>query len=168
MQTLSLTPDIARKIIPAHPSHLTSQELGAVLEAGDLLDSYISLARTEATRRIKAGEPVNGWELVPTSGKRSIPDTVLAARQLAPLLEPHQILDCAHLSLGKVEAAIKDAEGCSEKEAREIMTDYLKSNIVKGAGGEKLQQAPKQAVELHPIMQAALAPFAPKPEEHHE
>jgi hypothetical protein len=143
MQTLSLTPEVARKIIPAHPAHLTSCELGAVLEAGDLLDSYIALARTEATRRINAGQIVDGWEVVPTSGKRSIPDPVLAARQLAPLLEPHQILDCAQLSLGKVEEAIKQAEGCSEKEAREIMTDYLKGNIVKGAGGEKLQQAPK-------------------------
>ena len=168
MHPLSLTPEVARKIIPAHPSHLTSEELGAVLEAGDLLDSYISLARTEATRRINAGEAVDGWELVPTSGKRSIPDTVLAARQLAPLLEPHQILDCATLSLGKVEEAIKDAEGCSEKEARDIMSDYLKGNVVKGAGGEKLQPAPKQAVQLHPIMQAVLAPFAPKPEVGHE
>jgi hypothetical protein len=168
MQTLSLTPDVARKIIPAHPSHLTSEELGAVLEASDLLDSYIALARTEATRRINAGEPIQGWELVSTRGKRSIPDPVLAARQLAPLLEPHQILDCATLSLGKVESAIKEAEGCSEKEAREIMADYLKGNIVKGAGGEKLQQAPKQAVELHPIKQAVLAPFAPKPEVGHE
>src|SRR5690348_11796395 len=108
MQTLSLTPDVARKIIPAHPSHLTAQELAAVLEAGDLLDSYIALARIEATRRINVGEPVHGWELVPTSGKRSIPDPVLAARQLAPLLEPHQILDCATLSLGKIETAIKE------------------------------------------------------------
>lgn len=164
METLSLTPDVARKIIPAHPSQLTTQELAVVLEAGELLDSYVSLARAEATRRINGGESVDGWELIPTSGKRCIPDTVLAARQLAPLLEPHQILDCATLSLGKIEAAIQDAEGCSEKEAREIITDYLKGNILKGAGGEKLQPAPKQAVQLHPIMQAALAPFAPKPE----
>ena len=168
MQSLSLTPDAARKIIPAHPSHLTGPELSAVLEAGELLDSYLSLARAEATRRLNAGEAVEGWELVPTSGKRSIPDIVLAARQLAPLLEPHQILDCATLSLGKVEEAIKQAEGCSEKEAREIMADYLKGNIVKGAGGEKLQQAPKQAVQLHPVMQAALAPFAPKSEVSHD
>lgn len=151
-----LTPGTARNIIPsAHPSALSGADLSAVLEAGELFTAYIDLARTEAERRLKAGQPVDGWEMVKTDGRHAIPDTVLAARQLAPLLEPDDIQRCSKLALGKVITAIQDAEGCTEDQAREIAADYLKGNIVKGAGGEKLERAPK-TVELHPSVRAAL------------
>ena len=39
------------------------------------------------------------------------------------------------------------------------MADYLKANIVKGAGGQKLQPAPKQ-IELHPSARAARKAYA--------
>jgi hypothetical protein len=87
---------------------------------------------------------VDGWELVATPGRRSIPDTVLAARQLAPLLEPHDILACTTLRLGDITQAIQDQEGVSEAEAKNILAEYLKGNLLKGAGGKKLQLAPKE------------------------
>jgi hypothetical protein len=156
MNALTLTPEVARKILPAmHPAQLTGAELSAALDAGDILAAYIDLARAEAEKRLKEGQPVDGWEMATTSGRHAIPDTILAARQLAPILEPDQILGCAKLALGKVITAIQDAEGVSEKEAKEIAAEYLKVNLIKGAGGEKLKRTPK-TVELHPSVRAVL------------
>lgn len=140
---LALDLATSRSLIGRHPSTLTSVELGGVLDAATLLDSYIALAREEAEKRMKAGQAVEGWELVPTSGKRSIMDTALAERQLAPLLKREKIMECATLGLGAVQEAIAEAEGVSAKEAKEIMADYLKGNIVKSPGGQKLQAKPK-------------------------
>ena len=150
MNTLSL--DIlntSRQIAARLPSDLTGDELSAVLKAAEIFDAYFALARTEAEKRIESGKPVDGWELIITAGRRSIPDTVLAARQLAPLLEPHDILACATLRLGDITQSIQDQEGVSEAEAKNILTEYLKGNLLKGAGSQKLQLAPKE-IHLNP------------------
>jgi hypothetical protein len=142
----NLIPDIvqtSRQFAARLPSNLTADELSAVLNAADILDGYFALARSEAEKRIETGKPVPEWEIVATPGRRSIPDTVLAARQLAPLLEPHDILACATLRLGDITQAVQDQEGVTEEQAKEILADYLKGNLLKGAGGQKLQRAPK-------------------------
>jgi hypothetical protein len=160
MQTL--TPDIlhtSRQLAARLPSNLTGEELSAVLQAAEIFDAYFNLARAEAEKRIAAGKPVDGWEIVATPGRRSIPDTILAARQLAPLLEPHDILACATLRLGDITQAIQDQEGVTEDQAKDILADYLKGNLIKGAGGQKLQLAPR-IIELHPIARAALKEYA--------
>lgn len=140
---LSLDLNTGRQLIGRHPSTLSAVELGGVLDAATLLDSYISLAREEAEKRLADGGDVEGWEIVPTSGKRSIPDAAMAARQLAPLLKHEQIMECATIALGKLQDAIAEAEEVSAKEAKAIMADYLKGNIVKSPGGQKLQPKPK-------------------------
>lgn len=143
MSNLALDLQTSRQLAARHPSALTPAELGAVLDAAAVLDSYIALAREEAEKRIKAMQPVDGWELVATPGKRSIIDTAKAARQLAPLLKAEKILECATLGLGKVQEAIAEAEQVPPAKAKEIMADYLKGNILKSGGGQKLQPKPK-------------------------
>jgi len=145
MQNLDII-QTSRQLAARLPVDLDGEELTAVLQAAEIFDAYFALARTEAEKRIESGKPLEGWELVATPGKRSIPDTVLAARQLAPLLEPHEILACATLRLGDLTQAIQDQEGITEAEAKNILTDYLKGNLLKGAGGQKLQRAPKEIV----------------------
>lgn len=140
---LALTVETSRQLIGRHPSALSSQELGAVLDAALLLDSYIAQAREEAEKRLVKNEDVEGWERVPTSGKRYIPDTDKAIRQLSPLLKKEQIHACASLALGKLQEAIAEAEKVSSKQAKEIMGDYLKGNLLKSPGGHKLQPKAK-------------------------
>lgn len=148
----------ARQLSALHPATLDGEALGALLSAAEVLEAHFTLARTEAMRRLNAGQRVEGWEIVPTEGRRSVPDTILAARQMAPLLEPHEFLACCKPSIGKLIDAVQAAEDVSEKEAKEIVADYLKGNIVKGAGGEELRPAPK-TIELHPSASSALKAY---------
>lgn len=141
---LALDLHTSKQLVGNHPATLTPAQLGAVLDAATVLDSYIALAREEAEKRIASGKDVEGWELVATPGRRSIVDPVRAARQLAPLLEIKKIMECATLGLGKIQEAIAEAEKVTPAKAKEIMADYLKSNIVKSAGGQVLQAKPKQ------------------------
>jgi hypothetical protein len=146
MSTLALDLKTSKQLAAKHPAELSAVELGAVLEASAVLESYITQAREEAEKRLGAGQPVEGWELAVTPGRRSIIDTAKAARQLGPLLKPDQILECATLSLGKVQEAIAEAEQVSPAKAKEIMSDYLKGTIIKSANGTKLQPQPKTVV----------------------
>jgi hypothetical protein len=147
---MNLLPDVvttSRAIASRLPSNLTSDELAAVLDAGEILESYLAQARVEAERRIENSEGVPGWELVPGRGRSSVVDTAAAFRALAPLLTERAFLDCCSATLGKLTDAVRTAEGVTEDEAKDILGEYLKGNIMKSAGTPKLARAPKQ-VEL--------------------
>lgn len=153
--TQELIPDITRtsqQLAARLPSNLTDTQLAEVLNAGLVFDSYLAQARAEAEKRIKAGTPIDGWEIVPTEGKRAIVDPVKAYNRMQPLLEPHIILSCARFSIGALTLAVKNEEGISEAKAKDIIAEYLNGNIVKGPGGEKLQLAPKRIEVPRPPM----------------
>ena len=137
----------SRAIASRVPSELNGEELAAVLDAGEILQSYLKQARAEAERRIETSEPVPGWELIPGRGRSSVVDTAAAFRALAPLLTERAFLDCCSVALGKLVDAIRVAEGVSEDEAKDILGEYLKGNIMKSAGTPTLSRAPRQ-IEL--------------------
>ena len=147
---MNLLPEIvtkSREIASRLPSDLTSEELAAVLDAGEILESYLTQARAEAERRIENSDGVPGWELVPGRGRSSIVDTAAAFRALAPLLTERAFLDCCNAALGKLTDAVRLAEGVTEDEAKDILGEYLKGNIIKSAGTPSLARAPKH-IEL--------------------
>jgi hypothetical protein len=139
------------------PSHLTGDELAAVLEAGEILESFLSQARAEAERRIENSDGVPGWELAPGRGRTAIVDAAAAFRTLAPLLTERAFLDCCTVALGKLIEAVRDAEGVSEDEAKDILADYLKSNLIKSGGTPTLKRMPKiiELPQLPPTTEAA-------------
>src|ERR1051325_4644841 len=116
----------SRTIAGRPPSQLTGDELSALLDAADILESYISQARAEAERRIENSDGVSGWELAPGRARTSIVDTAAAFRSLAPLLTERAFLDCCSAALGKLTDAVRVAEGVSEDEAKDILGEYLK------------------------------------------
>ena len=147
---MNLLPDVVtatRAIASRLPSDLNGDELAAVLEAGEILESYLTQARAEAERRIENSDGVPGWELAPGRGRSSIVDTAAAFRVLAPLLTERAFLECCTAALGKLTDAVRLAEGVSEDEAKDILGEYLKGNIIKSAGAPSLARAPKQ-IEL--------------------
>src|SRR6185295_18719888 len=100
-ERMNLLPDVvtkSREIASRLPSDLTSDELAAVLDAGEILESYLSQAKAE--RRIENSDGVPGWELVPGRGRSSVVDTAAAFRALAPLLTERAFLDCCSVALG--------------------------------------------------------------------
>lgn len=144
---MNLLPDVintSRAIASRLPSDLTSDELSAVLDAGEILESYLKQAKAEAERRLEKKDEVPGWELVPGRGRSSIVDTAAAFRALAPLLTERAFLDCCSAALGKLTDAVRIAEGVTEDEAKDILGEYLKGNIIKSAGTPSLGRAPKQ------------------------
>lgn len=142
----------SRAIMDRHPSNLSGDELAIVLETGDLFESYFKHARAEAERRLNAKIEVPGWELVPGRRRTSIVDTAAAFRSLAPLLTERAFLDCCSAALGKLTEAVRLAEGVTEDDAKDILADYLKGNLLKSEGTPDLKRVPK-VIEL-----AAVAP----------
>ena len=142
----------SRTIAGRPASQLTSEELAAVLEAGEILESFLSQARAEAERRIENSDGVPGWELAPGRGRTSIVDTAAAFRALAPLLTERAFLDCCTAALGKLTDAVRTAEGVTEDDAKDILADYLKGNLIKRGGTPTLKRMPK-IIELVPLPQ---------------
>jgi hypothetical protein len=140
----------SRNIAGRPASQLTSDELAAVLEAAEILESFIGQARAEAERRIENSDGVPGWELAPGRGRTSIVDTAAAFRALAPLLTERAFLDCCTAALGKLTDAVRVAEGVTEDDAKDILADYLKGNLIKSAGTPTLKRTPK-IVEIIPL-----------------
>jgi hypothetical protein len=140
----------SRAIAGRPASHLTADELAAVLDASEILESYIAQAKAEAERRIENSDGVPGWELAPGRGRTSIVDTAAAFRALAPLLTERAFLDCCSAALGKLTDAVRAAEGVSEDEAKDILADYLKGNLIKSAGTPTLKRMPK-IIEIVPL-----------------
>jgi hypothetical protein len=140
----------SRTIAGRPPSQLTGDELSALLDAADILESYISQARAEAERRIENSDGVPGWELAPGRGRTSIVDTAAAFRALAPLLTERAFLDCCTAALGKLTDAVRIAEGVTEDDAKDILADYLKGNLIKSAGTPTLKRMPK-IIEIIPL-----------------
>jgi hypothetical protein len=140
----------SRTIAGRPASQLSSDELAAVLEAAEILESFIGQARAEAERRIETSEGVPGWELAPGRGRTSVVDTAAAFRALAPLLTERAFLDCCTAALGKLTDAVRVAEGVTEDDAKDILADYLKGNLIKSAGTPTLKRMPK-IVEIVPL-----------------
>jgi hypothetical protein len=143
---MNLLPDIvnnSRALAARAASDLTPEELSAVLDAGEILETFLKQARAEAERRLEAQKQVPGWELIPGRGRSSVVDTASAFRALAPLLTERAFLDCCSVALGKLTDAVRAAEGVSEDDAKDILGEYLKGNIMKSAGAPTLGKAPK-------------------------
>jgi hypothetical protein len=140
----------SRTIAGRPPSQLTGDELSAVLDAAVILESYISQAKAEAERRIESSDGVPGWELAPGRGRTSIVDTPAAFRALAPLLTERAFLDCCTAVLGKLTEAVRVAEGVTEDDAKDILGDYLRGNLIKSEGTPTLKRTPK-IVEIIPL-----------------
>jgi len=135
----------AAAIADRHPTILSAEELAAVLDAGERLESYLNLARSEAERRLENATQVPGWELAPGRARTSVVDAAAAFRSLAPLLTERAFLDCCNVALGKLVDAVRCAEGVTEDEAKDILSDYLKGNLLKTAGVPSLKRLPKCA-----------------------
>jgi hypothetical protein len=88
--------------------------------------------------------------LVPGRGRTAIVDTAAAFRSLAPLLTERAFLDCCTAALGKLTDAVRVAEGVTEDEAKDILADYLKGNLIKSAGTPTLKPMPK-IIEIVPL-----------------
>ena len=157
---MNMLPDItatSRTIAARPPAQLTGDELAAVLEAGEILESYLAQAKAEAERRIETSDGVPGWELAPGRGRTAIVDTAAAFRALAPLLTERAFLDCCSAALGKLTDAVRVAEGVSEDDAKDILADYLKGNLLKSGGTPTLKRIPKiiEMPQLPPTTEAA-------------
>lgn len=133
----------SRAIANRHPSQLSADELAAILDAAEILESYIGQARNEAERRIESSSGVPGWELAPGRGRTTIVDTAAAFRALAPLLTERAFLDCCSAGLGKLTDAVRVAEGVTEDDAKDILGEYLRGNLLKTAGTPTLKRIPK-------------------------
>jgi hypothetical protein len=147
---MNLLPDVitsTRAIASRIPADLSADELAAVLDAGEILESYLKQARAEAERRLEKSDEIPGWELVPGRGRSSVVDTAAAFRALAPLLTERAFLDCCSTALGKLTEAVRAAEGVTEDEAKDILGEYLKGNIMKTPGTPTLSRAARQ-IEL--------------------
>src|SRR5690349_20846387 len=150
---MNLLPDIvqaSRFIADRSPSHLSAEELSAVLDAAVILESCFTQAKAEAERRIENGDGVPGWELAPGRGRTSIVDTAAAFRALAPLLTERAFLDCCTAALGKLTDAVRVAEGVTEDDAKDILGEYLRGNLLKSEGTPTLKRMPK-IVEIIPL-----------------
>ena len=54
----------------AAPEELTPDELGRVLDLAPLVQSWFKECETVAAKRLKAGQPVEGWKLIEGRGRR--------------------------------------------------------------------------------------------------
>jgi hypothetical protein len=147
----------SRAICGRPASQLTSEELAAVLDASEILESYIAQAKSEAERRIENSDGVPGWELAPGRGRTSVVDTAAAFRALAPLLTERAFLDCCTAALGKLIDAVRLAEGVTEDDAKDILAEYLRGNLIKSEGTPTLKRTPKiiEIIPLPPTQDAA-------------
>ncbi len=129
------------------PTVLTAEDLGKLLEAAETLESYIKSARKEAERRLDSGEEVIGWQLVQTSGRMKVIDAAKAQHQLQPVIQPSQFIEACSPKVGDLVKAIRDNEGCTLDEAKDILADYLKENLQSSnedGSRQKLERIPKQ------------------------
>jgi hypothetical protein len=150
---MSMLPEIiqtSHAIAARLPVNLTDEELGAVLDASQILESYIKQARAEAERRLENVQEIPGWELIPGRGRTAIIDTAAAFRALAPLLTERAFLDCCTAALGKLTDAVRAAEGVTEDDAKDILAEYLKGNLLKSDGTPSLKPVAK-VIQLVPF-----------------
>jgi hypothetical protein len=99
--------------VPPSAEHLTSAQLGRVLDAADLIDLWVSAARAEAFDRLGQGEPVPGWKLVPKRAQRSwdgSEDDVVAELQVQFGLHPADIYSQKLRSPAQIEKLLPKAE----------------------------------------------------------
>lgn len=129
-------------------THLSTPEIGALLDAGLIVDSILSQARAEAEKRLQAGEKIEGWELAHGRPRSSIMDPAAVFRILEPIIGENALLDCCSMSLGKVEAALAAHYDVTAKAARETMGKKIGNVILTQAGAAKLSRTAK-VVELH-------------------
>lgn len=60
----------ARTVTVPNPMEMTAEQLAAVLEHKDLLESFLAAAEASALARLEAGQPVPGWALKPKRATR--------------------------------------------------------------------------------------------------
>jgi hypothetical protein len=139
------------------PQSFTSEQLGAALDAAEMLESKIRELRKEAHKRAESGQAPAGWHLVPTEGKTKVLDPVAAEWALRSLMPSSEFLACCSPRVGELVQAIKDREDCTIEEAKAHLKAYLGANL--GSSNEsgekmKLERIPKQieakAVESNP------------------
>lgn len=137
------------------PCSLTPEELEAALDMSLTLESYIKSLRAEALKRLQDAKDVPGWHLAPTEKQTKILDPIAAQLALRPLMMDSEFWQCCRPSIEKLTQVIRDREGCTIAEAKEMLGEYLKGNLVKPPAGEddyKLERKPKQVelIELSP------------------
>lgn len=57
-------------VIPPQPTELSDSELGAILDKAEIISSFVSGVRAEASSRLDRGGNVHGWKLVQKRGIR--------------------------------------------------------------------------------------------------
>jgi hypothetical protein len=92
--------------VPPEPSGMTNEELGAVLEHGEMIVDWLGKVRAEVSQRIDTGQTVPGWKLV---AKRAMRKWINGSDALAALIQRHvPILDIVRIeTIGNVEKALK-------------------------------------------------------------
>ena len=130
--------------IPPQPTELSDAELGAILDKAEIISSFVSGVRAEASGRLDRGGNVTGWKLVQKRGIRKWIDTSVVSGILADKgYKKDKYVDTKLRSPAQIEKLLK-----KEKEVFEELTDH----ISKDSTGTTLVR------ELDPRLAAAKGP----------
>jgi hypothetical protein len=92
--------------MPPDPAGLTDTELGQVLDQAELISTWVTKVRAEASARIDNGSMIPGWKLVPKRASRKWVDTLSVVRELVQ--RGVDVMDIVRVeTIGHVEAVMK-------------------------------------------------------------
>jgi hypothetical protein len=137
--------DVETPNLPA-AANLTSEQIGRILTAAPLIEDWFKAIRSHVTALLDAGQPVEGWKLVPKRASRKWEDEA-KAQNILTLMQGVTVDDLftkKFVSPAQAEAVLK------EKKIKYDLTPY----IIKASSGTNLVPAGDARPALTPSAQS--------------